>query len=275
MLEMPEASTLARQMNETLTSKTFQRFEQGELRHKFLWLDRPAEESSDILAGQAVTGASSYGRSIYLHMGDEHLLWFGEIGGRLLYHPEASTLPNKYHLRWDFTDGTALSFVLQMWGFIRLLDSTQFDRRPHKETGLPPLSPEFSFERFNQLLEEYPDKTKKGVKGFLVTSQHVNGIGNSYCQDILFRACLRPERKIPTLNPDDRRYLYDSIQYTVELAIEQGGREDERDLFDQPGGYTRLMSSQTFEGPCPVCGTTIQKVAYLGGACYLCPHCQV
>ena len=58
-------------------------------------------------------------------------------------------------------------------------------------------------------------------------------------------------------------------------AIKLGGREDERDLFDHPGGYTRLMSNQTVGKPCPNCGTTIQKISYLGGACYLCPTCQV
>jgi len=275
MIEMPEASTLARQMNETLTGKTFLRFEQGELRHKFLWLNKPAEEISAILSDQPITGASSYGRSLYVSAGDEHLLWFGEIGGRLLYHPPAGPLPQKYHLRWDFSDGTTLSFTLQMWGFVRLLERAEFDLRPHAEVGISPLSPEFTLERFDQLLEEYPDKTKKGIKGFLVTSQHVNGIGNSYCQDILFRARLRPERKISGISREERRYLYDAIQYTLELAIEQGGREDEHDLFNQPGGYTRLMSNLTYEGPCPVCGTTIQKIAYLGGACYLCPHCQL
>lgn len=275
MIEMPEASTLARQMNETLTGKTFQRFEQGELRHKFLWLNKPAAETSTTLAGQPVTGASSYGRSIYLYVGDAHMLWFGDIGGRLLHHPVAGPLPRKYHLRWDFTDGTALSFTLQMWGFVRLLMRTEFNLHPHAEVGIPPLSPDFTFERFDELLENYPDKTKKGVKGFLVTSQHVNGIGNSYCQDILFRARLHPARKIPDINSDERRGLYDAIQNTLQQAIDQGGREDERDLFDQPGGYTRLMSSHTFEGPCPACGTTIQKITYLGGACYLCPHCQV
>ena len=95
MIEMPEAYTLARQMNEALTGKTFQSFAQGELRHKFLWLDRPAEETSAILAGQSITGASSYGRSIYLHVGSDYLLWFGEIGGRLLYHPAAGPLPQE------------------------------------------------------------------------------------------------------------------------------------------------------------------------------------
>ena len=274
MIEMPEAYTLARQMNEALTGKIFQGFAQGELRHKFLWLDRPAEESSAILAGRSVTGASSYGRSMYLHAGSDYMIWFGEIGGRLLYHPAAGQLPKKYHLRWDFSDGSSLSFVLQMWGFVRLLEKPEFGERPYKEVGIPPLSAEFTLERFNTLLEEYPDKTSKGVKGFLVTSQHMNGIGNSYAQDILFRARLSPRRKIPDIIATEREQLYRAIQETVRLAIESGGREDERDLYDRPGGYRRLMSSQTAGTPCPVCGTTIEKIAYLGGACYLCPQCQ-
>jgi formamidopyrimidine-DNA glycosylase len=275
MFEMPEAFTLARQMHETLTGKTFQAFTQGELRHKFLWLNKRAEESSGILAGQPISGASSYGRSIYLHVGAEHLLWFGEIGGRLLYHPAAGPLPKKYHLRWDFSDNTTLSFTLQMWGFVRLLDRSEFGERPHQEVGIPPLSTEFTFSRFTELLEEYPEKTSKGVKGFLVTSQHMNGIGNSYAQDILYRARLSPRRKIPEIVATEREQLYRAIQTTVDEAIRAGGREDERDLFNRPGGYRRLMSSQTAGSPCPACGTAIQKIAYLGGACYLCPQCQV
>jgi formamidopyrimidine-DNA glycosylase len=275
MLEMPEAVTIARQMQETLTGKTIQHFSRGTLVHKFLWLSKPAEEYDAILSGMQVTGASSYGRSIYQYVGDAHLLWFGELGGRILYHPQGQPLPVKYHLRWDFADASAMTFTLQMWGFVRLLEKTELHKQPHTETGIPPLSERFTPERFDQLLEQYPEKTKKGVKGFLVTSQHINGIGNSYLQDILFRAKIHPSRKIPTLTPDERKKLYAAIQDTMAQAIKLGGREDERDLFDHPGSYIRLMSSQTVGQPCPNCGITIQKISYLGGACYLCPTCQV
>jgi formamidopyrimidine-DNA glycosylase len=275
MIEMPEATTIARQMNTTLTGKTFQHFTRGALMHKFLWLNKPSEEYDALLSGRQVTGASSYGRSVYLYVGDSHLLWFGELGGRILYHPQGQPLPPKYHLRWDFADASAMTFTLQMWGFVSLLEKTELHQQAHAEVGIPPLSDRFTPERFDQLLEEYPEKTKKGIKGFLVTSRHVDGIGNSYLQDILFRAKVHPSRKIPTLTTDERRRLYTAIQNTMAEAIQLGGREDERDLFDHPGGYQRLMSSQTAGGPCPACGTTIQKIAYLGGACYLCPNCQV
>jgi len=152
---------------------------------------------------------------------------------------------------------------------------TELHVQPHAEVGIPPLSEGFTQESFARLMEEYPEKTKKGIKGFLVTSQYVNGIGNSYLQDILFRAKLHPTRKIPSLTSVEKQNLYNAIQGTVAEAIELGGREDERDLYDHPGRYHRLMSAQAVGNPCPSCGTAIQKLAYLGGACYLCPTCQV
>jgi formamidopyrimidine-DNA glycosylase len=275
MIEMPEAMTIARQMNETLTGKTFQHFEHGPLEHKFLWLNRPAEEYDSFLAGKQVTSARSFGRSIFLFVGETHLLCFAELGGRILYHQRGDDLPKKYHLRWDFTDNTSMTFNMQMWGFVGLLEKAELSSPRYADVGVPPLSDGFTIDCFDQLLEAYPEKNQKGVKGFLVTSKYVFGIGNGYLQDILFRAKIHPKRKIPTLTESERRNLYAAIQDIMAEAIRLNGRDDEHDLFDHPGGYTRLMGNQTSGKPCPVCGTTIEKIAYLGGACYVCPNCQV
>ena len=57
--------------------------------------------------------------------------------------------------------------------------------------------------------------------------------------------------------------------------VAQGGRDGEIDLFGQPGGYRRILSSETAGKPCPECETPIEKIQYLGGASYFCPKCQV
>jgi formamidopyrimidine-DNA glycosylase len=204
MIEMPEAYVISHQMHETLAGKTIQRFARGPLVHKFLWLNRQEEETQALLAGQVINSASSYGRSMYIRVGEAYMLWLGEMGGRWLYHPAGQAEPEKCHVRMEFTDGSALTYLMQMWGFINVLEKADFGERPYKEVGIPPLSEAFTFERLDQLLEAYPDKNKKGIKGFLVTSVHVNGIGNSYLQDILFQARLHPARKIPGLAPEER-----------------------------------------------------------------------
>ncbi len=279
MIEMPEAVTIARQMNTTLPGKVVEHFRRGPLRHKFLWLNRPEEEYASLLQGKTISGASSFGRSIYLNFGGDCLLWWSDAGGRILYYQAGEELPPKYHLAWDFTDGSHLIFALEMWGAVRLLMGSEFDERPLGETGLAPLSRDFTLERFDDMLEAYPEKKSKGVKGFLVATvhtmpQHLNGLGNAYIQDILYRSGLHPGRKIPQIQPEERRKLYEAIQSTLQQAIDLGGRDEERDLFGQPGRYSRLMSSRTAGSRCLQCGGEIQKITYLGGACYICPRCQ-
>ena len=50
------------------------------------------------------------------------------------------------------------------------------------------------------------------------------------------------------------------------VTIAKGGRDDELDLHARGG--------RTTGRPCPQCGTPIERIQYLGGACYLCPTCQ-
>ena len=280
MIEMPEAATLARQMNAELAGKTISRFSRGTQTHRFLWLNRPDEEYERILPGKAISGAGYYGRSIYLFMGAENLLWWSDAGGKILYHAPGVKPPPKVHLVWEFSDGSHLTYGLQMWGAVKLLEASEFSDRPGAETGLPPLHPDFTFERLDRMLDEYPEKRSKGIKGFLVATgyavpNHINGLGNAIVQDILFHARLSPKRKIPDITPNERQRLYDAIQSTVAEAIEKGGRYDETDLYGDKGGYVRLMDSKSVQTACPNCGTDIQKISYLGGACYLCPSCQL
>jgi formamidopyrimidine-DNA glycosylase len=102
----------------------------------------------------------------------------------------------------------------------------------------------------------------------------IPGLGNSIAQDILFRAGLHPKYPITALTAGLRRQLFDAIVGTVNAVIDGGGRNDEVDLFGQPGRYVRMLDSTRVGQPCPQCGTAIQKMQYLGGACYFCPQCQ-
>ena len=56
--------------------------------------------------------------------------------------------------------------------------------------------------------------------------------------------------------------------------MDAGGRDTEHDLFDETGHYWKLLDSRTVGMPCPVCGTLIEKISFLGGASYFCPSCQ-
>ena len=55
----------------------------------------------------------------------------------------------------------------------------------------------------------------------------------------------------------------------------RGGRDTELDMFGRAGGYRTILSKNTVNTPCPVCGTIIGKEAYMGGAVYFCEKCQI
>jgi formamidopyrimidine-DNA glycosylase len=139
---------------------------------------------------------------------------------------------------------------------------------------LTPLQREFTWAYFEALADAAGDGGKRSVKGFLTQEQLIPGLGNAIAQDIVFNAGLHPRRAIGDLGEVGVRGLYDAISGTVCEVTAAGGRDDEFELFGQPGGYRRLMSSKAVGAPCPRCGALVQRMQYLGGACYFCPQCQ-
>ena len=132
----------------------------------------------------------------------------------------------------------------------------------------------FTYDHFRGLFDGAEAKPKKSIKEFIISRPGVTGVGNGYIQDVLFRAGILPTRKVVDIAPRERRKLYHAIRKTISEAIRLGGRDDESDLFGQGGRYRRILDSRAKGKPCAVCGTTVEKIAFLGGASYFCPTCQ-
>ena len=240
-----------------------------------MWYNRSDEEFAALTAGKTVGEAAARGRWLSVPFEPGYVLVLGECGGKLLYHPTRSTLPKKFHLRLDFEDGSSLTAMTQMWGAMELYKrGEELEREYIKGMRITPVEPGFTPEYFDALIEETLKGPKRSVKGLLTQDQLIPGLGNSIAQDIMFAARLHPRRPIEELSPEERRTLHAAIIDTVLSVAEQGGRYDETDLFGNPGGYVRLMDKAALKRPCPVCGGEVEKIQYLGGACYLCPACQ-
>lgn len=275
MFEISEYTVLARQISDTLTGKTIRAGELGNSPHKFVWYNRSHEEFAQLTAGKVVGQPRVQGRWMSIALNPGYTLLFGECGGKILLHPAGDPLPGKYHLLLHFDDGSALSATTQMWGAMELYEAGQEQEREYVRGMRPtPLDPEFTFDYFDNLIDELLEGPKRSAKSLLTQEQTIPGLGNAIAQDILFRAKIGPRRALNEFTPGQRRDLYAAIIDTVREVIEAGGRNDETDLFGQPGRYIRIMDSAAAGKPCPDCGATVQKMQYLGGACYFCPKCQ-
>jgi formamidopyrimidine-DNA glycosylase len=275
MFELPEVLNLVKQMNETLAGKAIAAGHLGNSPHKFVWYNRQPAEFEAFTRGKIIGTARAQGRWLSIPLEPGYVLLFGECGGRLLYHPPGSPRPKKYHLHIEFEDSSFLTAFTQMWGAMELYEAGYEQERPYVKDMRPtPVDAAFTFEYFSALIDSLLSGEKRSVKGLLTQDQLIPGLGNAIAQDILFRAKLHPKHSIDDLSRAQRRKLYNAILKTMRDIAAQGGRYDEYDLFNRPGRYVRLMDNQAVERPCPECGTRVQKIQYLGGACYFCPRCQ-
>jgi len=276
MIELPEIVTLTRQMKKTLLGKAIDRVEVEESRPKFLFLTPELPAFEEKLQGRRIAGVTSGGKWIHARLDNDEMLLIGEFGGRLHYHEADQALPTKRHLAFRFGDGSAITLAIQMWGFVGALTPREVAEHPYASNlGPTPVGEAFTLSRLNETLDRYLESENKPIKAFLTHEANICGIGNGYLQDILFRARLSPKRKVDTLSASDRKALHGALRQTLEEAIDLGGRDTERTLFGEPGGYVPLLDKRAKDADCIHCGTPIQKIQYLGGSCYLCPTCQV
>jgi formamidopyrimidine-DNA glycosylase len=275
MFEIAEVATLARQMNETIQDQTVREGRLGNHPHKFVWYNRSHEEFQQLTRGKKVGEARARGNWLFVPLEPGYVLLVGECGGKVLYHAPGSEVPQKYHLFIAFEDGSFLTVLTQMWGAMELYEQgKELERQYVKGMRPTPAEPEFTFEYFNALIDQKVAESKRSAKGLMATEQLVPGVGNSTLQDILFRARLHPRKNIATPSAEQRKALYEATVGTVREMIAKGGRYDETDLYGNPGGYVRLMDKNAVGRPCPGCGGLVEKIQYLGGACYVCPRCQ-
>ena len=276
MFELPEFVTLAKQMNDMLTGKTIQSGQLGNSPHKFVWYNRSHEEFDRLTKGKTIGEARAKGKWLFIPLELGYVLLLGECGGKVLYYPPGSKVPKKYHLYITFEDDSFLTATTQMWGAMELYERGEEQNRQYvKGMRTTPIEPAFTFDYFCALVDDLVEGKKRSAKGLLTQDQIIPGLGNAIAQDILFRARLHPRHPIADLSAGQRRALYHAIVNTVGEVIDKGGRYDEYDLHGNRGGYIRTMDRNAVRRPCPECGGEIEKIQYLGGACYLCPNCQV
>jgi formamidopyrimidine-DNA glycosylase len=272
MLEIPESTTISKQLNETVQGKIIKYAEANKSPHKFAWYSGDPGNYNDLLAGKKIGSSFARGGMIEIEAEDCRILCCD--GAALRFYDEIKKAPVKNQLCIEFTDGSVLIATIQMYGGLWAFKEGQNDNPYYigscEKTS--PLDSAFTYEYFESLYTE--DLQNKSVKAFLATQQRIPGLGNGVLQDILFQAGLQPKRKMNTLSKDDRRNLYHTVKKVLNEMTENGGRDTEKDLFGNPGKYITYMSKNTYGGPCSSCGYPIRKEAFLGGTVYYCEHCQ-
>lgn len=275
MIEIPECYVLAEQINQTLAGKVIEEAEANTHPHAFAWYSGDPADYAHKLKGKRVTEANpgtgyTCGGNTEMICEDRLLV----MSTPIKYHPPGAKLPAKHQLLLRFEDGSHMSCTVQMWGamFCYQIGADDLPEGYKINKSPTPYDEAFDMPYFMRLRDGI--KKNISVKAFLATEQRIPGFGNGVLHDVLFNAKIHPKRKLETLTEEDFKTLFDSVKKTLNAMKESGGRDTEKDLHGNPGGYKTILSSKRIKNPCPVCGDMIAREAYMGGNIYYCMGCQ-
>ncbi|MCL2833068.1 MAG: hypothetical protein FWD78_07855 [Treponema sp.] len=275
MIELPECHVLSEQINKTLTGKTIVRAAANTFPHKFAWYSGDPKDYGKKLKGKTITGSNP--GTGYTCGGNTEIICddiLMVISTPIKYHESGAKLPKSYQLLLEFDDGSSMTCTVQMWGAMFCFPANKNELpKNFKVNKTPdPLTDAFDRPYFDSLVKN----CKPGIsaKAFLATEQRIPGLGNGVLQDILWNARINPRKKLGDFNGKEFGVLYKSLKSTLLAMRKQGGRDTEKDLFGNSGGYKTILSANTLKDPCPACGNTIIREAYMGGNIYFCPVCQ-
>jgi len=287
-----ECAVWANQINEVAQGKTIVNVISNQNPHKFgfMALDHTvgynpekgwehAKQYSHFLLGKTIAGATVKNAKknitlTYIYIGNRVLMVGGYVGIPS-YCAAGELRPKKHQLLLELDDGSALAFVITFGGLIYLFEVDENGDALNYTNAFPLLlSNEFSFEFFADLVNEQAGN--KSIKDFLVTKYRIPGFGNESLHEVLWEAKIHPKSKMNALTQDEIIGLFNAIKTVFTAIIEQGGKDTDKDIFGNYGGYVTRASKHTLGKPCARCGGTIAKENnYIGSPIFYCPQCQI
>jgi formamidopyrimidine-DNA glycosylase len=195
--------------------------------------------------------------------------WIVHLGmtGRMLVCEPSAELAKHTHAIVTLASGRELRFV-DPRRFGRLSVASQGD---FEAGGSEPL--EVEKDRFVALFRG----RKTPIKSALLNQKLLRGVGNIYADESLFRAGLRPRRRVSTITRAQLEKLYESVQEVLKEAIALGGSSISNyvDADGEEGFFQLQHRVYGREGdPCLVCETPIKRVVIVGRSSHYCPKCQ-
>jgi len=234
------------------------------------FLLRTVDPPVEAIEGRKVAGLGRIGKRIVFRFeGDVSAVLHLMVAGRLHWGEKGARIHAKIGLAaFDFEPGT----MTMTEAGTRKRASLHLVRG---EAGLRALDPG-GLEPMEGTVAQFRERLSREnhtLKRSLTDPRLFSGIGNAYSDEILHRAKLSPLGMSTKLSDDDVARLRQATKDVLREAIERLGREP-----GFPEGVTAFRDWHAvhgrFQKPCPVCGTSIQRIRYADNETNYCPKCQ-
>jgi formamidopyrimidine-DNA glycosylase len=247
-----------------------QRLERVRLASSFLV--RTFEPPIDAIVGHEVTAVRRLGKRIVWQLDDDLFVIFHlMIAGRFRWKEHGANVPAKVGLAaFDFPFGT---LVLTEAGSKRQASlyvvRGEDAMRAHDPGGLEVL--DATPAQFAAALRRESHTIKRAL-----TDPHVlSGIGNAYSDEILHAAQMSPLKLTSQLTAAEYERLHELTVRTLKTWRDRLIEETGANFPEKVTAFRAAMAVHGRYGkPCPVCGTSVQRIRYAANEANYCPTCQ-
>jgi formamidopyrimidine-DNA glycosylase len=267
MPELPEVETIK---NELVPWVVGQSFTQVTILDTELVCGGSAEEVRRGLIGQKVESLERRGKYLIFHLSNgRSLIIHLRMTGSLLLNPKEV----ERYARAVFHLSNGHRFVFRDRRRLGLMWLVGDAGAVVCKLGPEPLDESFTPGILGQRLSRHHIP----IKAALLDQRIVAGIGNMYADEALFAARIHPLRKADALSPEEVQTLHNCIRRVLQAAI--GSKGASTDTYVRPEGelgtaHFDFKVAHKGGEPCPVCGSTIERVPVQNRGTCFCPRCQ-
>lgn len=271
MPELPEVETVRRILESRYLRRTIVRVEV--LYPKMI--HSPLDEFVEGLKGKTLLSVSRKGKYLLFHFdGNQTLISHLRMEGKYRCLEKGEKISPYARVLFHLDDGTRLCYEdSRRFGVMSLCPTDRIDSNPELcHLGPEPFDvddPEYLFRIFR--------KTSTEIKTCLLDQSILSGLGNIYCDEVLFKCRLNPFLKADALTKENCRDILTFSVKTLNDAILAGGStvssyHPDRDV---SGRFQHRLNVYGKAGkPCPICATRLLKSKLHGRGTTYCPRCQ-
>jgi formamidopyrimidine-DNA glycosylase len=271
--ELPEVETIVRGLANRVTGETIDSVWIGSRKQP---LKSSAAKIAATLENSRIRRVHRAGKHIVLDLEQangscaqpQRAQWIVHLGmtGSIVVTSPTADVAKHTHLIAKLASGHELRFVDP-----RMFGKLSVSKNGFDPGGVEPL--DATLEQFTAMFRG----RKSPIKSALLNQKLLRGVGNIYADESLFRAGIRPRRRVATLTRDDLRRLFHSVQEVLREAIALGGSSisDYVDAEGEEGFFQLQHRVYGREGePCSVCRSPVKRVVLGGRSSHYCPKCQ-
>jgi len=181
------------------------------------------------------------------------------------------------HITFFLNKGFKLIYNdVRKFGFIKLFKSQNINECNHlKFLGPEPLTNDFNI----SYVKNYLLNKKTAIKNLLMNQKFVAGLGNIYCNEILFLSKINPIRIAKKVNKEEVNKIVRFTKKILKTSIFQGGSsiknfagtEGQNGNFQQKFNVYNREKRRCKTKNCPC---IIKKLYMAGRSSFFCPRCQ-